>query len=345
MNMKRSLFISPLALCAMLFLLLGACKKDKVVDTAPPTLSAVTNLTDRNTALTSIGYGEWIVIKGTNLSTTYKVDFNGTLAKDSLIYGDDNTITVKIPAQLTDPINNPITVTTKYGTATLNFQIKQPPPTITGFDPAAGNPGDDMTINGNYFKGVTGVTINGANATVVSSTQTEIKVKVPTGVTYGAVVVTTPVGTVTTDKTFGLKHFIFDDALRNVWTNTSYSFTSLDLANSEIVRRGTTSIKVVHKAFSAVRFRLVAKLPMAGYAFVKLSMYGGAGTQGKKVRVSSSNLGVTSGTYDVILNEGKWTEYQIPLINIGNPATIEYLTFQEFSGFASTIYIDDVGFY
>lgn len=343
--MKKTLSQCTFAFMALTLLLLGACKTEEAENTAPPTLTGVTNLSDRNTLLTSIGYGEWISIKGTNLSTAYKVDFNGTLAKDSLLYGNDNTVTVKIPPQLTDPINNPITVTTKYGSATLNFQIKQPPPTITGFDPAAGNPNDEINIVGNYFKGVTSVTINGVNATIVSSTQTAIKVKVPTGVTYGAVVVNTPVGAATTDRVFGLKHFIYDDGLKNAWTNTSYSTTSLDFANTETVRRGTTAIKVVHKAFSAVRFRLVAKFQTAGYTMVKLSMYGGPGTQGKKVRLSSSNLGVTSSTYDVVLNEGKWTEYQIPLINIGNPATIEYLTFQEFSGFASTIFIDDVGFY
>lgn len=343
--MKKTLSQSIFAMIALMLFLLGGCKKDEKVDTTPPTLSAVTNLADRNTALTSIGYGEWIQIKGTNLSTTFKVDFNGTLAADSLIYGDDNSITVKIPAQLTDPINNPITVTTKYGSATLNFQIKQPAPTITGFNLPAGNPGDEITILGNYFKGVTGVTINGVSATVVSSTQTEIKIKLPTGGTYGPIIVTTPVGNVTSDKTFGIKHFIYDDALKNSWTNTSYSLTSIDLASTAVVRRGTSSIRVQNVSFSALRYRLVAKFPTAGYTMVKLSIYGGTGTQGKKIRISSSNLGLTSGTYDIILNEGKWTDYQVPIINFGNPSIIEYLTFQEISGFASQIYVDDVGFY
>jgi hypothetical protein len=327
------------------FLAISACKKDQTEDTTPPTLSEVTNLTNRATPLQAIGYGEWIIIKGTHLSSTFKVDFNGTLAADSLTYAEDNSITVKIPNNLADPINNPITVSTKYGTATLNFKIMQPGPQIADFNPGAGVADDIITIEGNYFKGLTGVTINGVPATIVSSTQTEIKVKVPTGVTYGPIVVTTPVGSVTATKTFGLKYVIYDDALRNAWTNTSYSTNSLDLASTLNVRRGTTSINVSHKAFSAVRFRLVAKLTMAGYSTIKISIFGGLGTQGKKVRISSSNNSVTSGTYDIVLNEGKWTDYQVPLINIGNPAIIEYLTFQEISGFASPMFIDDVGFY
>lgn len=340
--MKKIASIPVIGLMATALLFLGSCKKKDSENTSPPTLTAVTNLTARNTPLTSVGYGEWISIKGTNLSTTFKVDFNGTLAKDSLVYGDDNSITVKIPPQLTDPINNPITVTTKYGSATLNFQIKQPPPTITSFNPAAGAPDDNITIVGNYFKGVTGVTINGVQATIVSNTQTEIKIKVPTGVSFGQVAVTTPIGSVTADKTFGLKHVIYDDALRGGWSNTSYSST-WDMVQSAIVRRGTFAIG--HKysvGFGAARFRCIPTFSTAGYTHVKISIYGGPGTAGKKVRISVTPA---KSTYDLILTEGAWTDYQIPLINIGSPTAIDYITFQEFSGLASQIYIDDVGFY
>lgn len=338
----KKLFNLSASVLLTAFLLLTGCKTEEAENTAPPTLTAVTNLSDRNTPLTSIGYGEWISIKGTNLSTTYKVDFNGTLAKDSLLYGDDNTVTVKIPPQLTDPINNPITVTTKYGTATLNFQIKQPAPVITGINPPAGNPNDDVTIAGNYFKGVTSVTIGGVAATIVSNTQTEIKIKVPAAVTYGQVVVTTPVGTVTADKTFGLKHVIYDDALRGNWTNTSYSAT-WDMLHTTTVRRGTYAI--AHKftvGFGACRFRSLPTFSTSGYTTLKISIYGGPGTAGKKVRIS---LTPAKSTYDLVLTEGAWTDYQIPLINLGSPTAIDYITFQEFSGLASQIYIDDVGFY
>ncbi|MEN0096635.1 MAG: IPT/TIG domain-containing protein [Pedobacter sp.] len=340
--MKKSLTLNAWACIAIIMLCIGGCKNDETENTTPPTLTGVTNLVNRNTPLTAVGYGEWIAIQGTNLSTAYKVDFNGTLAKDSLLYGNDNTVTVKIPSQLTDPINNPITVTTKYGSATLNFQIKQPPPLITSFNPPAGAPNDEVTIVGNYFKGVTSVTIGGVAATIVSNTQTEIKVKVPATISYGSVSVTTPVGTVTADKTFGLKHVIFDDALRGNWTNTSYSAT-WDMLHTTIVRRGTYSI--AHKftvGFGACRFRSLPTFSTTGYTTLKISIYGGPGTAGKKVRISLTPAKLT---YDLILSEGSWTDYQIPLVNIGSPTTIDYITFQEFSGLASQIYIDDVGFY
>ncbi len=321
--------------------LLSSCKKDRVEEShEPPTLTSAAILTARGVDVNSVGFGEWIVLKGTHLSTTFKVDFNGVLAKDSLFYADDTTVTVKIPTSLPDPINNPITVTTKYGSATLNFKILQPAPVITGFDPAAGNPDDIVTITGDYFNGVTDVKFETTSATIVSKTQTEIKVKVPAGVTYGYIYVTTPVGTAVSATAFGFKSLIYDDAMQNGWTNTSYSST-YDMNFTGIVRRGAKAIK--HNftvGFGACRFSHSPAYNASGMSAVKISIYGGPGTEGKKVRITI----VSGTTVTILLTEGRWTEYQIPLNQLGSPATIASITFQEFSGLASTIYIDDVGF-
>jgi len=345
MNMKTK-FANGFSLClGLLFTFFAACKKEKTDKGGAPVISSVVTLTDRGTTLTQVDYGAWIIIKGSNLATTSKVDFNGTLAADSLTYATDNEITVKIPSTLKDPINNPITVTTQYGSVTYSFKILQPPPMVSGFSPGAGGPNDEVTIKGDYFKGVTQVRFDDAVATIVSSTQTEIKVKIPAGVNAGYVYVTTPVGTAKSTNPFGLKVVIFDDVLGTtgtVWSNTSYSST-WDMAQKEIVRRGTTAIQ--HNftvGFGACRFRSIPAFKTAGYSMLKLSIYGGPGTAGKKVRISVTPA---AATYELILTEGVWTDYVVPLANIGNPATIDYITFQEFSGLASKVYIDDVGFY
>lgn len=338
----HSLLLSKLTLvtiCAAL--LFSSCKKDGQPCNAP-TLSGITSLSDRTTLLTSVNYGDWIMIKGSNLLSTYKVEFNGVAAADSLRYATDSTITVKVPANLPDPLNNPIKVFTACGEVTLNFQVKQPLPLISGFDPNSGSSGTVVTITGNYFKGVTEVRFESTVATIISSTQTEIKVTVPAGISYGYIYVTTPVGTVKSAKVFGLKYTIFDDALFTGWSNTSYSST-YDMNQAVIVRRGTKAIQ--HKfnvGFGAARFTKSAPaLSTSGYTGVKISIYGTTGTAGKKVRVTI----VSGSTYDLILTEGAWTDYQVPFTNLGNPATITSITFQEFSGLASLIYIDDVGLY
>lgn len=329
----------------LIMLIITSCKKDSSENKAAPIVSSVINLTDRGTPLTQVDYGAWIIIKGANLATTTKVDFNGTLAADSLVYASDNEVTVKIPSTLKDPINNPITITTKYGSVTYGFKILQPVPLISSFNPAAGGPNDEITIKGDYFKGVTEVRFDNTVATIISSTQTEIKVKIPAGVTSGYVYATTPVGTAKSATPFGLRTIIFDDALGTVgtvWSNTSYSST-WDMTQSVITRRG--AIAIGHKysvGFGACRFRSIPSFAIGTHTMLKISIYGGAGTAGKKVRIS---LTPAKSTYDLVLTEGVWTDYVIPLINLGNPTTIDYITFQEFSGFAGQIYIDDVGFY
>ena len=334
-----------LLLMSSIMLVFTSCKKGSTENQAAPVISSVINLTDRVNPISQVDYGAWIIIKGANLGTTMKVDFNGTLAADSLLYATDQEVTVKIPSTLKDPINNPITVTTKYGSVTYNFKILQPAPLISSFNPAAGGPGDEITIKGDYFKGVTEVRFDNAVATIVSSTQTEIKAKIPAGVTSGYIYATTPVGTAKSANPFGLKVVIFDDALGLVgtaWSNTSFSAT-WDMDQNVIVRRGTKAI--AHKytvGFGAFRVRSIPAFTVTGVTMLKISIYGGPGTAGKKVRIS---LTPAKSTYDLVLSEGVWTDFVIPLTNLGNPTTIDYITFQEFSGLASQIYIDDIGFY
>ncbi len=342
---KNKISQTVLLMMSLLMLIITSCKKESSENKAAPTISSVINLTDRGTPLTQVDYGAWIIIKGANLSTTSKVDFNGTLASDSLVYATENEVTVKIPSTLKDPINNPITITTKYGTVTHSFKILQPPPLVSSFNPAAGGPNDEITIKGDYFKGVTEVKFDNTVATIVSSTQTEIKVKIPAGVSSGYVFVTTPVGTAKSVTPFGLRTIIFDDVLGTtgtVWSNTSYSST-WDMAQNVIKRRG--AIAIGHKysvGFGACRFRSIPAFTIGTHTMLKISIYGGAGTAGKKVRIS---LTPAKSTFELILTEGVWTDYVIPLVNLGSPTSIEYITFQEFSGFAGQIYIDDVGFF
>jgi hypothetical protein len=345
MNTKTKFSSGSYLILGLMLFFLASCKKDSSENKAVPVINSIINLTDRGTALTQVDYGAWIIIKGANLGTTTKVDFNGTLAADSLTYATDTEVTVKIPSTLKDPINNPITITTKYGSATYNFKILQPPPLISGFSPAAGAPNDEITIKGDYFKGVTEVKFDNNVASVVSSTQTEIKVKMPAGVTAGYVFVTTPIGTVKSANPFGIRTVIFDDALGNVgtvWSNTSYSST-WDMLQNVIKRRG--AIAIGHKfsvGFGAMRFRSIPAFAVGTHTMLKISIYGGAGTAGKKVRIA---LTPAKSTFDLVLTEGVWTDYFIPLVNLGSPTTIEYITFQEFSGFAGQIYVDDIGFY
>lgn len=183
--------ISNGGLLVGMMLVFFSCKKENYTDytpkfnTLPPIINAVTDLNNRELALSSVVFGDWIIIKGQNLGTTLKVEFSTVAAADSLFSSDDTTVTVKIPSNLPDPANNIITITTKYGKAVYSIKILQPAPIIASFTPGAGGAGTEVTLTGDYFLGVTSVKLNTTNLAVVSSSKTQIKVTIPSTITGG----------------------------------------------------------------------------------------------------------------------------------------------------------------
>lgn len=341
---------TPLSLTFLLLLFVAvSCKKQKTEDKQPPVITAVTNLEERNVALISTDYAKWIIIKGKHLATTYKVDFNSIAAADSLFYADDTSVTVKIPVTLPDPADNPITVTTKYGTATYNFKILQPAPVITSFDPVAGPSVAEVTIYGLYLGGTTSVKFDNAAAEIISNTKTEVKVKVPAGVTYGYIYVTTQSGTVKSGKVYGFRYELFTDAITSGWTfSPSSSNVVYNAAVTDTIKRGTNSVRMEFKAaWSYLRFIKSAALSISGYQGLKFSMYAASGFQGKKVRIYLN--AATTNTYTITVNKtNEWVDYEIPFTNFGSPATLTQIAFNEFSGtatFPRHIFVDDLGLY
>jgi hypothetical protein len=329
-------------LMILLLTTIFSCKKEDNTHAVPPSITGVTDLTNRGTALSSVKYGEWIVIKGAHLATTYKVEFNTVLVADSLYYADDSTVTVKIPANLPDPINNPITVTTKYGSATYGFKIMQPAPIITGFNPEAGISGDQVTISGNHFNGVSEVKFGNTVATIVSKSNQQLKVNVPAGITSAFITVTTPVGMATSPIRFGFKYVIYDEKLQTGWSNTSYSSTAV-LNHTTTVKRGTTAISNAYTVgFGGFRLSKAAPaVSLAGYSAIKFSIFGGPGTEAKRARVIIN--GVSTTAFQILLKEGAWSTFEIPLSNFNNPATLSSIEIKEFSGAIVTVYLDDIG--
>lgn len=342
MKKRPSYFI--FAIPAILFaVLLSSCKKDEVEPNLPPEIHDVYYLTDRLEPLELANYAEWILIRGANLKTTREVIFNTVRAADSLIYADDTSVTVKIPTVLPDPANNPVTVTTQYGSVTYNFKILQPAPLFTDFSPIAGDAGDVVTLSGNYFDGVERVMFGDQAAEIVSSTKTELKVKVPAGFQFGPITIETPSGSVTSEKVFGFQYLLFGDALASGWWSGPWGGSHV--LNTEKVRRGTSSIKYeATGTWGGAKWgKNAPDLNLNGFSGFKVSLLGGTGTTGKKVKIYLNSL--SDKGYEILLKENEWQDFQIPLTNLGNPATLNTVTLQEFSGHMSDFYIDDVGFY
>jgi hypothetical protein len=344
--------ISNGGLLVCMMLVFFSCKKENYVDytpklnTLPPIINTVTDLNNRGLALSSVVYGDWIIIKGQNLGTTLKVEFSNVAAADSLFSSDDTTVTVKIPSNLPDPANNPITITTKYGKAVYSIKILQPAPVIASFTPGAGGAGTEVTLTGDYFLGVTSVKLNTTDLAVVSSSKTQIKVTIPSTITGGYFFVTTPSGTTKAAISYGLGYVIFADALTTGWSNTSYS-TTATLTNTDNVLRGTNSIKTNYTVgFGG--FRLTKANPAVsttGYTAVKFSVYGSTNSGGYKIRVIINGSATATYTLTLPTTLGVWTQVEVPLSSLGNPATISSIELKEYSGKIFEVFFDDIGLF
>ncbi len=125
--------------------------------TAPPTLSAVTPATGPGEG------GNTVTLTGTGLSTATVVTFGGTAGTDLTIINDTEA-TVEVPPHPSGNTVVDVVVTSPTGTSTppLDYAYgapPTPPPDIDSIAPAVGSTagGLDVTIDGEYFTGVTDV--------------------------------------------------------------------------------------------------------------------------------------------------------------------------------------------
>ncbi len=290
--------------------------------------------------------GRLYAILGENLQRTTAIYFNDVSVYFNPAFVTGTSIIVQIPVTTPFSGSNKLRVVTSSGQAEFGFAIRQPFPAITAVDQLAGNPGDIITLTGTTFDGTTAVKFGAITAEITSLSATQLKVKVPAGVTNDTLSVTTPGGTTRYPILFGFKTLIFDDALATGWSSQGYNGKPT-VPSKGIVKRGTASMQYDFTGGYGgwQNFYGGTPLPLANYKVLKFSLYGGTGTDGKVVKV------LLNGNYDkglqVVLKAGVWQNFAVSLATLGvTTGNLTELTLQEFSGnVPETIYLDDVGLY
>lgn len=285
-------------------------------------------------------------IIGENLLKTTQVIINGTPVYFNPALLTDKSIIFTVPASAPWGADkeNKVRVVTTSGSTESEFVIQQPVATITSLNPVAAGAGEIISINGSVFEGVTEVRFDDKIAEIVSASPTQIRVKVPAGVVQAYVFVTTPGGTARSASSFGFKKLIYDDALTpgfDLWGGWG---GTQNVNNTTTVKRGTRSIRIDYVGGYGSPLQLGysgAELKFSDYTAVKISIYGGAGTEGKLVKLQFNG----ADGKDLVLHEGVWTDYTVPLSEITKAGTLTEIRLQEFSGNTpSIIYVDDFGF-
>jgi IPT/TIG domain len=330
--------------CLVLSLLIGAglfsaCKKEE--SGVPPTIERV-RIVPKDSTTTSYFPNNYVAIVGTNLASAQQVYFNGLNSYFNPTLVTETSIIVKIPEDA--PWNNALNqlkVVTKFGEATTNFNIIQPAPSITDFNPKAASPGDIITITGAIFDNVSEVRFDNVVAEIVEKSSSEIKVKVPAGVTQAFIFVTTPGGTVRTAGAYGFALLIFGDDFPAGWWEGHWGGMA-DVQSTEVAR-GTKSMRYEYTgAWSGFQIGAGTPVSLSGYTAIKVSVYGGAGSSGQTVKfVISDNWGMP---YSATLTEGQWTDVTIPLSEVGSPAELKTFIIQCADITTNlVIFVDDLG--
>jgi hypothetical protein len=332
--------------------------------TEPLTWESTANLTVTLPAVTGLApnpvkHATNLTLTGTNLDLTTGVFFTGVdLAQSTFVSKTATQLVIKVPAGA------------KKGKLTLIVASKEKIQTAAELDvvlpstsmlaPTKIDPGKDLTITGMNLDLVNEIFFSGVSApvkTFVSRTATEIVVKVPMGTLKGKLIFSVLNSTLTAEsgqtlEVFGglppleaLRKAFYDDKVQNgwqMWGGWGSKSTLTNFASTENVRDGVNSIKVTFGGDWGGPLQLGGgNTPTAGYTHVAISIFGGAGTSGKKLNVTFK--GGSKETKEVVLVEGEWTEYRFSLANdFGNPATITEFFLQD-QGFSGTIFVDHIG--
>ena len=294
-----------------------------------------------------IGFpGDDVTLKGINMDVVTDVQF-GTVA--AVFTATTDKIKTKVPANATGGAQL-IKVTSLNGTDTITFTVNLSP-VIKSIAPTFGKPGDVVTVKGIRFTGATSVKLGATAAAYTVVNDSTITFPVPVGALSGNITVITPKGTGVSNSAFtvdnpAFKLTIYDDALNGGWEKWGGWGTDVqDMASTEHPKTGTKSIKITwNDGYGGFQLHpLVSPLPGA-YSSVKLSIYGGPGSAGKKVVLYIKDAGGVEHTkVEMVLSEGSYTTYVIPLGDLGNPPNISEFNFQNWGTAPMTIYVDDLG--
>lgn len=136
---------------------------------------------------------------------------------------------------------------------------------------------------------------------------------------------------------------LYRDALASNWANWSWE-TNLDLANSTPVQAGNASLAVTYNtAWAAVYLHTDELLSGNDFNRLRFWVHGGSGPA-KQLQVLLYDGNQAPGpAAPVTARAGSWSQIELPLTNLGNPAQISGIAWQDGSGGAQgTFYLDEI---
>jgi hypothetical protein len=313
------------------------------------TLPAVTGLSPN-----PVKHKTNLTITGTNLDLVKKVLFAGGDTVTSFVSQSATQLVVNVPSKTE---KGKVTLMAASGVKTVSTaDLDVILPSVTTMSPNPVDVGTNLTITGTNLDLVKNISFVGEPAAVtsfVSQTPTQIVVTVPASAAPGKVTlgVLNSILSVKSGSDLAIVGFavapiiIYDDAITsawNGWIGGGWGGTK-DVNNTSPVKSGSKSIRISYVGDWGVPLQLGgANISLAGYTSLKVSIYGGAGSNGQNVNVGFNEADGKT----VTIVEGQWTDFTIPLSQISSVGTVTHLYLKKYSTSGDfTIYVDNLGLY
>jgi hypothetical protein len=125
---------------------------------------------------------------------------------------------------------------------------------------------------------------------------------------------------------------IYDDALAGGgWDDWSWSTT--DVADASLKVSGASSLKVTYsEGWAGLYLHTTSPVGTANYTSINFSAYGRPGSGSLALTIKTSDSAPYSPAYTFTPVPNVWTEYQVPLGDLGNPNQISQVIIQENTG-------------
>ena len=136
---------------------------------------------------------------------------------------------------------------------------------------------------------------------------------------------------------------VYDDALASDWSDWSWTATT-NVAATSPVKSGSKAITATLGGYGALSLRKGVAQSTSGYTALRFWVHGGTGSaKALRVFTYTADGSGTSPIVHVNAPANTWTEVRVPLLLLGNPASIKRIAIQEHTGMAQpAIAVDDI---
>jgi len=302
----------------------------------PPIINSVSPADDPDLQPVTQGYANnMYVIQGSGFSSAQKIYFNDVDTYFNPTLVTDNSIFVTIDVDTPyEGGSNKLIVVTKNGRAEYDFIVAPPAPVVQGFQPVNALEGEEVTIYGNYFLDPV-ITFDGIPATIISSSLTELVVVMPANAQHKYVEVETISGSTSWGTAVGTA--IYDDNFYAPWTIESWNNHEY-ITDLSAAFQGTTFIKKEIAGWDNIQGNWDYDDQISEYTGIKFAVR--SDTPGRLVLIFNGN---NWGNTDFAVNTTtEWTEFKFTWDQLNNPAAVQNISFQEFTGETRNYYFDNI---